>query len=136
MLNKKDVKDVYYKRQEEALKSELKEVVEFLEKDGIVSYIENEIKNTVTKDWPLCGLDVTIPNYEKMDEEEKRGAANVYWGKIYDFLNLVDWYGGEMYLHDVRPPHPFDENVFITISFSNLFSQTDKEVKYDLRKTL
>ena len=34
------------------------------------------------------------------------------------------------------PPHPFDESVFITINFNNLFSQTDKEIKYNLRKTL
>ena len=136
MLNKKDVKDVYYKRQEEALKSELKEVVEFLEKDGIVSYIENEVKNAVAKGRPFCSLDVAIPNYEKMDEAERREASKVYCDKIYNFLNLVDWYGGEIFYNGFRPPHPFDENVYITIDFTNLFSQTDKEVKYDLRKTL
>lgn len=136
MLNKKDVKDAYYKRQEEALKSELKEVVEFLEKDGIVSYIENEVKNAVAKGWPFCGLDVAIPNYEKMDATERCEAANVYFGKIYSFLNLVDWYGGEVFYDGLKPAYPFAKNVYITIDFRNLFSQTDKEVKYDLRKTL
>lgn len=136
MLNKKDVKDVYYKRQEEALKSKLKEVVEFLEKDGIVSYIENEVKNTVAKGWPFCELDITIPNYEKMNEEERCEAAKVYFGKIYSFLDLMGWYGGELFHDGVKPPYPFANNVYITINFSNLFSQTDKEVKYDLRKTL
>ena len=33
MLDKKDVRDAYYKQREEALKSELKDIVDFLEKD-------------------------------------------------------------------------------------------------------
>lgn len=136
MLNKKDVKDVYYKRQEEALKSKLKEVVEFLEKDGIVSYIENEVKNTVAKGWSLCELDITIPNYEKMNEEGRCEAAKVYFGKIYSFLDLMGWYGGELFHDGVKPPYPFAKNVYLTIDFSKLFFKIDEEAKCDLIKNL
>ena len=136
MLNKKDVEDAYYKQRENELKSELKDVVDFLEKDGIVSYIENEVKNAASKRLPFCGLDVTIPNYEKMNEEERCEAAKVYFGKIYSFLDLMGWYGGELFHDGVKPPYPFAKNVYITIDFSKLFFKIDEEAKCDLIKNL
>lgn len=135
MLNKKDVKDTYYKQREEALKSELKNIVDFLEKDGIISYIENEVKNAVAKGYALCGLDIHIPNYEGMNTREKYETANIYFYKICNFLDFVDWYGGRI-CESVIPPIPFAENVYITIDFGDLFPQIEEEVRSDLIKNL
>lgn len=136
MLDKKDVRDAYYKQREEALKSELKDIVDFLEKDGIISYIENEVKNAVAKNCGLCGLDIDIPNYKKMNTTERSEAADVYFRKVYRFLNLMDWYGGKILVDSFIPPAPFSESIYMTIDFRDLFFKIDEEAKCDLIKNL